>query len=203
MRLAERPLAERSADRDDPGAEETIWIERLSPCHGIVRSVLYRNLGVDFGDVILMDGAPIAYHSYGEARVAVFPHLATLVRQHYQIFDFAGTQDKVRQLAGLSAELDQDAVIYSHSENVQMMCANCWRDPDRDHSEHESVEKFVVRGRIAAPPGIAPTRLLDTIDRAIAKHRGCQLYAPDLCAASGLTAREGVDRRRFDLLTKN
>ena len=94
MRLAERPLAERSADRDDPGAEETIWIERLSPCHGIVRSVLYRNLGVDFGDVILMDGAPITYHSYGEARVAVFPHLATLVRQHYQIFDFAGRKTR-------------------------------------------------------------------------------------------------------------
>jgi hypothetical protein len=34
VRLAERPLAERTADADDPGAEETIWIERLSPCHG-------------------------------------------------------------------------------------------------------------------------------------------------------------------------
>ena len=40
VRLAERPLAERDAATDDPGLEETIWIERLSPCHGIVRSVL-------------------------------------------------------------------------------------------------------------------------------------------------------------------
>jgi hypothetical protein len=40
VKLAERPLAERTAELDDPGAEETIWIERLSPCHGVIRSVL-------------------------------------------------------------------------------------------------------------------------------------------------------------------
>lgn len=40
VRLAQRPLAERNKDNDDPGLEETIWIERLSPCHGIIRSVL-------------------------------------------------------------------------------------------------------------------------------------------------------------------
>jgi hypothetical protein len=32
VRLAQRPLAERAADSDDPGLEETIWVERLSPC---------------------------------------------------------------------------------------------------------------------------------------------------------------------------
>ncbi|HSM42538.1 MAG TPA: prenyltransferase, partial [Afifellaceae bacterium] len=80
VKLAERPLAERDADSDDPGLEETIWIQRLSPCHGIIRSVLYRDLGVDYGDVILFDGAPITYHTYGETSVPVFPHLATLVR---------------------------------------------------------------------------------------------------------------------------
>src|SRR6185503_10454335 len=50
VRLAQRPLAERTKDTDDPGQEETIWIERLSACHGIVRSVLYYDLGVDYGD---------------------------------------------------------------------------------------------------------------------------------------------------------
>ncbi|HEU4603924.1 MAG TPA: hypothetical protein VFS24_18250, partial [Steroidobacteraceae bacterium] len=37
VRLAERTLAERNVDNDDPGLEETIWLERLSPCHGIIR----------------------------------------------------------------------------------------------------------------------------------------------------------------------
>src|SRR5262249_15822378 len=38
VKVAQRPLAERSANLDDPGLQETIWIERLSPCHGIIRS---------------------------------------------------------------------------------------------------------------------------------------------------------------------
>ncbi|MET4230926.1 tetratricopeptide repeat protein [Bradyrhizobium sp. 482_C4_N1_1] len=204
VKLAERPLAERTADQDDPGAEETIWIERLSPCHGIVRSVLYQKLGVDYGDVILIDGAPITHHTYGEVQVPVFPHLATLERRNYQLFDFAGTQDSARQLADLTAELDEDAVVYSHSESFVMICANCWRDPDLDHDRHEAIEKHVVTGRIAAPAGMAPARLLELIDKAIEKQeRRCQLYAPDLCKAAGLVAREAIDRRRFALLTGN
>jgi tetratricopeptide (TPR) repeat protein len=203
VRLAQRPLAERTADLDDPGEEETVWIERLSPCHGIIRSVLYANLGVDYGDVILMDGAPITHHTYGEEQVAVFPHLATLLRRNYQIFDFAGTQDEAQRLVGLSEDLAEDAVVYSHSEKVTMLCANCWRDPDIDHTHHERMEKHVVVGRIAAPPDIAPARLLELIDKGIEKRGQCRLYAPDLCVAAGLTARERIDRRRFALLTGN
>ena len=201
--VRERPLAERTADLDDPGEEETVWIERLSPCHGIIRSVLYRNLGVDYGDVILMDGAPITYHTYGEEQIPVFPHLATLLRRNYRFFDFSGTQQAARQLADISDELEGDTVIYSHSESFKIMCANCWRNPDLDHAEHEKMEKHVVTGRIAAPPDIAPARLLDLIDQGIARRENCQLYAPDLCAAAGQLAREQIDRRRFALLTDN
>jgi len=205
VKLAERPLAERSADLDDPGLEETIWIERLSPCHGIIRSVLYGDLGVDYGDVILFDGAPITYHTYGNDKVAVFPHLATLVRQNYQFYDFAGTQDEPRQLSSADRDLDGDSVIYPHSELVMTLCAHCWRDPNLDHERHahERMEKHIVIGRIAAAPRVDPAQLLDQLDKAMAKREGCHLYAPDLCAAVGLEARASVEKRRFDLLTRN
>jgi len=205
VKVAKRPLAERSADLDDPGLEETIWIERLSPCHGIIRSVFYDDLGVDYGDVILIDGAPITYHTYGDAKVPVFPHLATLVRQHYQFYDFAGTQDEPRQLSGVDGDLDGDSVIYPHSELVMMLCAHCWRDPDLDHERHahERMEKHIVIGRIAAAPHVDPAQLLDQLDKAMAKRKGCHIYAPDLCAAAGFDARASVEKRRFDLLTRN
>ncbi len=123
VRLAQRPLAERTADTDDPGLEETIWIERLSPCHGIVRSVLFQDLGVDYGDVVLIDGAPITYHMYGETSIPIFPHLATLVRNNYQFYDFAGTQDTAGKLEACSEDLERDAIVYSHSESFQFLCA--------------------------------------------------------------------------------
>jgi hypothetical protein len=203
VKLAERPLAERGAETDDPGLEETIWIERLSPCHGIIRSVLYANLGVNYGDVILIDGAPITYHTYGDDKIPVFPQLATLLRRNYQIFDFAGTQDEARQLAKLSTELDEDIVVYPHSEALRWLCASCWKDTELQHEKHQSTEKNVVIGRIAAPPQIDPAKLLDQIDRAVAKHGHCQVYAPVLSAAAGHGPRARVDQRRFDLLTNN
>lgn len=203
VRLAERPLAERSVDDDDPGLEETIWIRRLSPCHGIVRSVLYQNLGVDYGDVVLIDGAPITYHTYGDKEIPVFPHLATLVRRNYQFFDFAGTQDESGHLESSSEELDSDAIVYSHTENFQILCASCWRDPDIDHEHHEEEEKRVVRGRIAIPNDVDVNIFLEQLDAAVASREPCRIYSPDLCEAAGFGDRAAFERRRFDMLSNN
>ncbi len=200
VKLAENPLAERRPENDSPGLEETIWIQRLSPCHGIIRSVLYQDLGVDFGDVVLFDGAPITYHTYGGEQVAVFPHLATLVRQGYHYYDFAGTQETADQLADASADLSADSVVYSHTESYQIMCESCWRDPDNDHLDHEETEKFVVFGRIAAPPTISPEDLLNEIDQAVAKRAPAEIYAPALCLAAGQEARAAAERRQYEIL---
>ncbi len=200
VRLAQRPLAERAADADDPGLEETIWLERLSPCHGIVRSVLYQDLGVDYGDVVLFDGAPITYHTYGEKKVPVFPHLATLNRNNYHLFDFAGTQASAGQIADASEDLEGDAVVYSHSENTVLLCASCWRSPDVHHRHENTVEKHVVTGRIAAPANLDLRELLRQLDAAVAKREPCRIYAPDLCEAAGLPERAAIERRRFEMI---
>jgi hypothetical protein len=201
VRLAQRPLAERSAESDDPGLEETIWIERLSPCHGIIRSVLYQDLGIDYGDVILFDGAPITWHTYGEQKIPVYPHLATLIRNNYRVFDFAGTQDAGGQIADASADLDRDAIVYSHAENFTVMCAGCWRDPDVDHSHDGAVEKHVVTGRIAAPRDLDVRELLQQLDTATSKREPCRVYVPDLCEAAGFPDRAAFERRRFEMIT--
>jgi hypothetical protein len=198
VRLAQRPLAERGKHNDDPGLEETVWIERLSPCHGIIRSVLYQELGVNFGDVILIDGAPITYHRYGEQEIPVFPHLATLHRSNYQFYDFAGTQDEPGSVEDLSEELSKDAVIYSHTEKVQILCSSCWRDEDMDH-EHDPAEKNIVSGKIAAAPEMAPQQLLAELDEALKKKPNCRVYSPSLCKAAGEQRRAEVESRRFEM----
>ncbi len=200
VKLAQRPLAERDASQDDPGLEETIWVERLSPCHGIVRSALYQRLGVDYGDVVLFDGAPITYHSYGEKKIPVFPHLATLVRQGYRFYDFAGTQQSERQLANASSALADDAVIYSHTEQFVQLCEACWRSEATDHAKHTKTDTHIVTGRIVAPPHIEPGELLRQLDAAIAERAPCRIYVPDLCEAAGLSERAEVERRRFGMV---
>ncbi|MEM1176089.1 MAG: prenyltransferase [Pseudomonadota bacterium] len=202
VRLAERPLAERDAELDDPGQEETIWIERLSPCHGVVRSVLYADLGVDFGDLVLIDGAPITYHKVGDADVPVFPHLATLLRSGYRFYDFAGTQQLSMQIEDASDELDRDAVIYSHTERLEILCSSCWKDPDVEHEHHEETEENVVTGRIAAPPEMTPADLLTQIDAAMEKRHPCRVFAPELCRDAGFEERARFEQRRYEILTR-
>lgn len=201
VRIAQRPLAERTAESDDPGREEAIWVERLSPCHGIIRSVTVYDIGVDYGDVILFDGAPIIEQTYGDRKIPVFPHLATLRRNHYQRYNFAGTQQEARQIHNI--DLEWDAVVYSHTENFRNLCARCWANPDIDHAHHEAVDKHVVLGQIVAPPDWEPRELLGQLDAAMTQLPGCSLYVPELCEAADQPERAAVERRRFEMIEAN
>jgi len=103
----------------------------------------------------------------------------------------------------VSADLEDDAIVYSHSESYQILCARCWRDPDVDHERHEKTEKHVVTGRIAAPPQLDPRHLLHQLDRAMETRGSCRIYSPELCETAGLHDRAETERRRFDMIKNN
>jgi len=201
VRLAERPLAERTADAeaDDPGLEESVWVERLSPCHGVIRSALMQELGVDYGDVVLFDGAPIAHHKHGDVEVPVFPHLATLVHAGYHVFPFTGTQARKGQIADLSERLANDAVLYVHTEQMITLCKDCWQNPELDHA-HGTAEHVVVSGKLCAPPSIGPRELLASLDAAVEAEGGVSVLVPELCRAAGESERSDVEARRMVML---
>jgi hypothetical protein len=198
VRLAQHPMAERSADQNGPGIEESIWVERLSPCHGIVRSALYRDLGVDYGDVVLFDGAPVTYHTVGDEKVPVFPHLATLERPGYRIFPFVGTQTKQGAIQALSGSLPDDTVLYSHTEKVAVLCAQCWESGKVDHAlAHKEGPQHVVRGKLCAPPSVPVADLRRALDDAVAKSPGVRVYVPALSRLLGDEARAEEETRRM------
>lgn len=201
VRLAQRPLAERDAAHDDPGSEESIWVQRLSPCHGIVRSVLYDpDLGTDYGDTVLFDGAPITHHRYGDRQVPVFPHLATLARGGFRYYAFSATQTGGTRVDSANDRFDTTLYIYSHTESMYSLCAACWRDESVEHARHEPRDHTVIHGRIAVGPNHTPAGALARIDAALAAIPGARLFAPDLCNAAGDTDRAAFERNRFDRL---
>lgn len=192
--LVEHPMAERAGGPDDPGREETTWIERLSPCHGIIRSALLEDIGVDYGDVVLFDGAAIAHHREGNVEVPVFPHLATLFRSGYRIYRFAGVQREDRQIAGLSARLPGDGIWYEHAERVVMSCAACWERGAMAH-EHVRCEHRVVMGKLCVPPLVEPGPLLVLLDELVAGAEGVRIFVPALSLAAGDAARSVWESR--------
>ena len=198
VRLAERPLAERGGDQpDDPGREETIWVERLSPCHGVIRSALFQDLGVDYGDVVLFDGAPITHHKVGEADVPVFPHLVTLHRSDYRVYRFAGTQRAAGQIAGLSGKLPADGVVYVHSEQLVNLCTACWEDGGSDHA-HAPSDQHVAIGKICVPPDTDPSVLLALLDECVEQTEGLRLFVPSLSQEAGDERRANMESRRVN-----
>src|SRR5690606_25175229 len=146
--VAQYPLAERDAEGDDPGLEETVWIERLSPCHGVIRSPLVGELGVDFGDVVLFDGAPITYHEYRGESIPVFPHLVTLARPGYAIYRFGGLQAQPKQIAKLSNALPADSLIYTHTESLRIVCRQCWEGAKAHQHDSALPQHRVVTGKL-------------------------------------------------------
>jgi hypothetical protein len=200
VRLAQHPIATRAAEQTEPGLEETVWVERLSPCHGIVRSALFQELGVDFGDLVLFDGAPIMHQTYGEQEVPVFPQLATIERPGYRIFSFAGTQPVRGSVDALNEGLPEDVLVYPHTEKVTTLCAHCWASESRDHAAHRQDDHAVVRGKVCAPPTLALAELRRALDEAVARSPGVRLFVPMLSQLLGDHARAEVERRRIAMI---
>ncbi|MCB9627393.1 MAG: hypothetical protein H6725_08480 [Sandaracinaceae bacterium] len=196
FRAAQRPLAERDPTQDEPGTQETVWLERVGAAHGVIRSVLYRDLGVDYGDVVVFDGAPVTRHKVGDELVPVFPHLTTLERRHYQRYAFAGEQREPRQDVVASEHLPDDAILYSHTERVAFFCNTC-ANTDCSETGHDGSREqhtYVV-GALMAPPNIPAVELLEALDRALEHTPALRVACPELSRAAGVA--DEVEERRF------
>jgi hypothetical protein len=150
---------------------------------------------------VLFDGAAITHHEVNGKQVPVFAHLATLIHRQYRIFRFVGTQREARQLGRLSAKLPEDAVIYSHTEQMRHMCRQCWEKGTDGHTHGASDEQTVVEGKLCAPPSVTERELLAAIDLVVANVPGVRLLVPDLCGAAGETDRANFERRRAAMIT--
>jgi hypothetical protein len=63
-----------------------------------------------------------------------------------------------------------------------------------NHDAHRNVEHRVVTGKLCAPPDVAPSVLLEQLDRLVAAEAGAvQLLVPELAREVGDEARAGHD----------
>lgn len=198
VRIARRTLAERTAEEDDPGEEETVWVDRLSPCHGRIRSATVQDLGVDHEDVVLFDGAPIIMKNQGNRDVPVFPHLSTLRRTGWQILRFAGTEMRPGELVRLGRELAAGADVAVHRGAVAHLCGACWALDDE--FVHTDATARIVMGKLCIPPGVL---LVEVAERVEALPPGLlRVAVPELFERLADAPRAARDRARYALLER-
>jgi len=105
-------------------------------------------------------------------------------------------------VASLSNHLPDDAVVYVHTEQLIDHCAACWRNGDLEHDTHAAEHNELVRGKISAPPHVTPPSLLAALDAALAATPDVSLFAPELCASAGLSARSRLELTRLQALER-
>lgn len=200
VRLAARPLAVRTSRDDSPGEEETVWVERLSPCHGMVLNPTAGELAADYGDLVLFDGAPIVSQQIDGRSVPVFPLLVTLQRGGWEVFRFVASGLGVRGVEAINERLGDSAFLYSHTDSVFYLCHACadaGKVGDCGHSRENT--ESVIRGKLC----VAPRATLQEVDASLAaaiKKLGATWISPPLAIRLGDRRRAEREQQHLDQL---
>lgn len=147
---------------------ENLWIERKSLCHGVIINATINDLVVDYGDVVLFDGAPVGYRTAGERRVPRFPLLQRLSEGEYHRFWFIAQQPKSEAMQQLS-DPNEAWTFYVHSEQVRWLCRGCaTNEPDapHEHAEGEQPSQFIVTGKLVVRKSEPLERIAQIINAA-------------------------------------
>lgn len=142
---------------------EVLWVEPLSPCHGVVRTPTVRKANVDFGDVVLWDGAPVRVHTIEGRPVPVFPLLSILRPGDERRLRFVGMQKHSGMIQELAKELGEDvqAVVFDERES-----------PDKT--------SHLFYGKLLIPAGRELKEVRAAIDQGLRSRAGLTLAIPQL-----------------------
>ena len=130
---------------------ELVWIAPLSPCHGVVQSPTFGDAPIDYGDLVLWDGAPVAAHRApsGDA-VPVFPLLEILRKGDERRWSFVALERENQALEALEAELPDGSRVFLQHARLDHHCAACAAGEPHEHEEAETVPGL-ARGKVIVP----------------------------------------------------
>ncbi|MGE3634004.1 MAG: tetratricopeptide repeat protein, partial [Sandaracinaceae bacterium] len=97
---------------------EAVWVQPMSPCHGVVRSATVRDAVADFGDVVLFDAAPVAILEHEGRKVPCLPLLGVLRAGGELRCRFAAMQQRDGQLEALGEALPEGARLLATAHRI-------------------------------------------------------------------------------------
>jgi len=132
-----------------------VWTAPLSPCHGVVQSPTFRDAPIDYGDLVLWDGAPVAAHQVSaEDTVPVFPLLEVIRPGDERRWAFVALEREPGALEGLEQALPEGTRVFVQQERVGHHCAAC--ETGEAH-EHEGSGTVATSGAVpVAVPASVP-----------------------------------------------
>jgi hypothetical protein len=159
---------------------ELLWVAPLSPCHGVVQSPTARKASVDYGDVVLWDGAPVRVHQVDGKPVPVFPLLWILRPGTEQRLRFVGMQKRPGSVEEVGEKLGERATLWVFDRRSASV---------RDGEVQAGSELFY--GKLIVPAATPLAALRAELEREIHARPGLTLAIPQLYELLGDTPAAG------------
>ena len=179
---------------------ELVWVAPLSPCHGVVQSPTFRDAPIDYGDLVLWDGAPVAAHETAEqGTVPVFPLLEILTHGGERRLSFVALEREPGALEALEPELPEGTRVFLRNERVEHHCAACEAGEAHDHADDiqpATDPSGLVRGKVIVQPTQNLHDFRGSWETALSK-RAASVSVPDLYEQLGDSKRAGQEHQAW------
>ena len=178
---------------------ELVWVAPLSPCHGVVQSPTFRDAPIDYGDVVLWDGAPVSVAPGPRGPVPRFPLLEILRRGDEHRLRFVAYQRDTAAagIAGLGDALPDGCRLFVHEEQVEWPTEYRGDGTIATEKAPKSTESSpLAYGKILAPAAQDLPALKAAIE-AGAKAAGLAIAVPALYEQLGDSKRAGQEHQAW------
>jgi tetratricopeptide (TPR) repeat protein len=151
--LSRTPATDATSDLPDAAVGfELAWVAPLSPCHGVLQSPTFRDAPIDYGDLVLWDGAPVAAHrTAAEDPVPVFPLLEILKPGDERRWAFVALEHEPGALLGLEEALPEGTRVFIRQERVEHHCAACEAGEPHEHGAGAGAGAETASETVPAP----------------------------------------------------
>ncbi|MCB9658950.1 MAG: hypothetical protein H6726_14965 [Sandaracinaceae bacterium] len=176
---------------------ELVWVAPLSPCHGVVQSATFREAPIDFGDVVLWDGAPVSVLNTSDGPVPRFPLLEILRKGDEHRMRFVALSDDPGRIHELEQALPPYARLFVHREHVEVAApTDEHARPARGDGGAAPEQSGLTYGKIVLPAGADLRGFRAAYEKAIAK-RGLAIALPRLYELLEETKRAGQEHQAW------
>lgn len=153
---------------------EVLWVTPFSPCHGVIQTPSARRASVDFGDVVLWDGAPVELREVEGRRVPIFPLLWVLRPGDERRLRFVGMQKQPGLVQGLAQSLQGSAHLVPFEAGGQAS---------------DGAQLFY--GKLIVPAATSLAGVREQLERELRSRAGLTLAVPQLYELLGDTPAAG------------
>ncbi|MFT5356019.1 MAG: hypothetical protein ACI9KE_003241 [Polyangiales bacterium] len=175
VRVRCRPSGYGLVERPDTGFE-LVHIASISPGHGVVASPTFEDTPLDYGDIVLFDGAPVDHDAEGP----VFPVLEVLR---------AGDEQRLRFVAIVgSGELE--ALVSALGENIRAFAHPATSEPKPNDDQ-------LIYGKLIASADVNAAQLCQRLEAHGKDTKRLRIAVPELYEATGDTRRAGQEHQTW------